>query len=180
MKCVEELGQIEDLDRSRYIHGRFPWIVPEDIEKIFIPEKLRTWAEEEYERSDYRPYEKTIITSRGLAVRSKSELIIAELLYHYGIPFRYEQVIHVNEKLQIVPDFTIMCPDGTIIIWEHEGRTDKKSYMDWQRRKADYYAQLGYYPWDNLIITYDTADGNIDVRIVEAEIKNKILSKHGW
>ena len=34
---------------------------------------------------------------------------------------------------------------------------------------------LGFRPWDNMIVTYDTSDGNVDLRIIESEIRNKLL-----
>lgn len=37
------------------------------------------------------------------------------------------------------------------------------------------YEKAGIVPWDNLIVTYDGADGNLNLAIVESEIKNKLL-----
>ena len=37
------------------------------------------------------------------------------------------------------------------------------------------YALIDIVPWQNLIITYDTTDGNIDMRKVESEIVCKLL-----
>ena len=52
---------------------------------------------------------------------------------------------------------------------------NKRAYVEWQRKKAELYASVGFYPWDDLIVTYDTDDGNIDLRIVEPEIRNKLM-----
>ena len=35
------------------------------------------------------------------------------------------------------------------------------------------YESVGVVPWKNLIVTYDDEDGNINVGIIESEIKNK-------
>ena len=53
--------------------------------------------------------------------------------------------------------------------------TNVRSYLDWQRKKAEIYAEGGFVPWENLIITYDNTDGIIDLRIVESEIINKLI-----
>ena len=96
------------------------------------------------------------------------------MLYRHGISFRYEQ-IHETRKYELSADFTIRRADGKIFIWEHEGLITSRTYLEWQRRKAELYASLGFYPWDNLIVTYDTEDGCIDLRIIESEIKNKLI-----
>lgn len=64
------------------------------------------WETAPYKQSDYMPDKKTHITSRGLKVRSKSELMIAEKFYEYNIPFRYEQVIKYGQW-KLAPDFVI-------------------------------------------------------------------------
>lgn len=132
------------------------------------------WQNEPYEQSTYKVENKKHITSRGLYVRSKSEVLIAEKLYQHSIPFHYEEVIHDNEML-LVPDFTIKRSDGKIIIWEHMGMMTNKNYRSHQKKKLEQYESLGYVPWDNLIITYDNEEGMIDLRVVESEIQNKLL-----
>ena len=37
------------------------------------------------------------------------------------------------------------------------------------------YERAGIVPWKNLIVTYDDEYGGIDTRIIEAEIRNKLL-----
>ena len=56
----------------------------------------KEWSEAPYRQSDKRPEGKDKITSRGLHMRSKSEVMIAELLYQYGIPFRYEEPLYIE------------------------------------------------------------------------------------
>ncbi len=178
--AAEKLTRITDRDRKSFMAERYGWMTEEMTERVFSPELPAAWADAPYERSEYHASEKKMLTSRGLAVRSKSELMIAEMLYRYGIPFRYEPVIRVNDKLVLNPDFMILCPDGTLIIWEHEGLVSSASYIEWQRKKAEYYAMLGFVPWKNYIVTYDTEDGDLDLRIIDSEIRNKILNGHGW
>lgn len=131
------------------------------------------WAAE-YTPTNYRKSERRHITSRGLYVRSKSELLIAEKLYENNVKFRYEQPI-VTQDLTLYPDFTIMREDGKIFYWEHEGLTNSEEYLRKQLRKAQLYASVNIVPWDNLIVTYDDDDGIINLRIVKSEIENKLL-----
>jgi len=161
-------------DYRRYCSAAFSWMdasLLEDVLKDDLP--FDEWAEA-YEQSSFLPEYKTKVTSKGLHVRSKSELIIAEKLYSYNLPFRYEQILRTDNSM-IVPDFTIKRSDGKIFYWEHEGLNRQKSYAERQRAKSEQYYSMGIVPWDNLIVTYDDKNGDIDLRIVESEIKNKLL-----
>ena len=50
-----------------------------------------------------------------------------------------------------------------------------EKYMKHHKSKLDIYESLGIVPWDNLIVTYDSKDGNLDLRIIESEINNKLI-----
>ena len=132
------------------------------------------WENMPYEQSDYRPEGKRMRTGRGLMVRSKSELLIAELLYRYDVPFRYEQVLHVGSMI-IVPDFTIKRSDGQIFYWEHMGRISDPVYFERQIQKVRIYHSAGIMPGRDLLVSYDGPDGTIDIRRAESMIKTEIL-----
>ena len=131
------------------------------------------WANAPFEQSGYMPEKKRHITSRGLRVRSKSELVIAETLYGLGAAFRYEEVVYIGSR-RFAPDFTIMREDGSIVYWEHCGMPDNPSYMAAHREKLRNYEAAGIVPWRNLIVTYDEPDGTLNIEIIDSEIRNKI------
>ena len=138
-------------------------------------EKFRLWLEEPYEQSSYKAEYKRHITSRGLAVRSKSELAIAETLYKYDIPFRYEQVLHLG-KYDVAPDFLPRNRrTGKQFYLEHCGLPGDGRYMKHHKWKMDLYESVGIVPWDNLIVTYDDTEGNLDLKVVESELRSKLL-----
>ena len=58
---------------------------------------LQQWAEETYRKNPFHQDELIHTTSFGLKVHSKGELIIAELLYKMGIPFRYDAAVKVKD-----------------------------------------------------------------------------------
>lgn len=136
--------------------------------------RAASWANENYERSTYRQEDLKQITTRGLKVRSKSEVLIAEKLGQYNQQFHYEQVLHFN-GFTLVPDFTIRRADGKLFYWEHMGLTSNRDYIDRQMKKLQQYASVNIVPWDNLIITFDNEGGMIDLRRVEFEIQNRLL-----
>ena len=142
---------------------------------LFFPaeETLDSWEKEPYEKGTYMQEHLTHTTTRGLKVRSKSELIIAESLYRNQISFRYEQVLHIAEK-KLIPDFVIKKNDGSLIYWEHCGLTNNEAYMHRHKEKLGLYEKAGIVPWKNLIVTYDEENGTIDLAQIEAIIKIRL------
>lgn len=74
----------------------------------------------------------------GCIVRSKSEVIIANLLTSAGIPFRYELPLFAPDGTIYLPDFTIEWR-GQKYYWEHLGMLDSDYYRQkWEAKKAWY------------------------------------------
>ena len=173
-KIQSSITDFDFVEEFRNFKKLCPSITDEMIKDALKSPQQKEWEDAEYEQCNYKPEEKKHITSRGLHVRSKSEVLIAEKLYEHNIEFRYEQAMRIKGKL-LAPDFTIMRSDGKKFIWEHEGLTSVQAYMERQLEKSQLYASVGIVPWDNFIVTYDDENGNIDLRIVESEIQNKLL-----
>lgn len=158
--------------------------IPENLREYFptvactatayANEEMLKWAEADYEQSSFMPEAKIHTTSWGLKVRSKSELLLAEKYREKGIPSRYEQVIHIGKDI-VVPDFTLLRVDMKLFYHEHCGMPGNKKYMDNHKRKLEIYESIGIVPWDNLIVTYDSKDGNLDLKIIESEINNRLI-----
>lgn len=144
-------------------------------ESMFFPRKGTAWkwATAEYNQSTYNPHEKIQLSVGGLRVRTKSELLIADRLEAYQLPFRYEETVGYRQY-DFSPDFSIMTKEG-IIYWEHCGLMSDPRYRRRNEWKLQIYNKMGIVPWKNLIITYDTEDGGLDLRIIESEIVNKLL-----
>lgn len=136
-------------------------------------EKKRCWLAEDFDQSTFRTWEKDHVTAKGLWVRTKSEVIVAERLDYYGIPYRYEQMLYIENR-DFAPDFTILTRNG-LIYWEHAGKVNDGQYMANHIWKLSYYHKADIVPWKNLIVTYDRMEGGFDARIIEAEIINKVL-----
>lgn len=138
-------------------------------------EAENNWASESYEKSDFHPEELSKITSSGLRVRSMAELAIAERFYYHQLLFRYEELIYID-GYKFAPDFTIMRKrDGKLFYWEHCGLPHDEEYMRRHKWKLSMYEKAGIVPWDNLIVTYGDRKANVDMRIVESEIMNKLI-----
>ena len=76
---------------------------------------------------------------KGHWVRSKSELIIANLLFDRRIPYEYDSRLYAEDKSSYKnPDFTIEC-NGETWYWEHWGMMDDPEYRMDRARKIEWY-----------------------------------------
>lgn len=135
----------------------------------------KEWSEAPYRQNDRHPEGKDKITSRGLHMRSKSEVMIAELLYQYGIPFRYEEPLYI-EGFMLVPDFTFRGADLLKFYWEYCGMMDDPKYVDHHIWKKNLYERGGIVPWKNIYFTYESG-GNIDLKAIRHFIEDNILPR---
>ena len=128
--------------------------------------------------------------SNGLLVRSKGEMLIAEMLIASGIAFRYEEPLVLYEtetdqygmsetkRVVVHPDFTIYFPDGTKLYWEHFGMMDQDDYRKKNLHKMGTYIENNIYVPQELIITMDSDTVPFDNLIVKGIIDSRILPKY--
>lgn len=109
--------------------------------------------------------DRKLITLRGEEVRSKSELLIANILYLENILYYYESPFHLGTET-ITPDFIIPLKDGQYIIWEHLGLLEQDRYQKRWAWKKNLYTKHRYVENLNLIITKDT-QGSFDTRDIQ-------------
>ncbi len=77
-------------------------------------------------------------TAKGDYVRSKSEVIIANLLHAYSLEYEYEKEL-LSPDGKIRPDFTVKTPSGKLFYWEHLGMLGSEEYDDkWLYKKKIY------------------------------------------
>ena len=116
-------------------------------------------------------------TKNGIMVRSKSEVIIANMLYDNGFEnFLYEEKLHLGDSFKL-PDFTIKdAASGLFVIWEHLGMLGNEEYRKSWESKKQVYEENGFSEENgNLIVTMDTLDGGIDCQEIQRKI-DKYLS----
>ena len=118
-------------------------------------------------------------TSKGLAVRSKSELLIAEALGTAGVEFEYEKPLTLGGKTRY-PDFTIEDEiSGRTVYWEHLGMLSKPEYHTAWERKLAWYQSHGINLADEgddgdtiLLTTTDSRESGLDMGHI-----NQMISK---
>ena len=118
-------------------------------------------------------YEQALIhrTLKGELVRSKSEVIIANMLYEAGIEYEYEKELDLGEDGIRIPDFTIEdAESGLCFYWEHCGMLGDAAYNKHWQKKQELYKKHDIIEGENLIVSTDSFNGGID----SAEIKRLI------
>jgi len=117
-------------------------------------------------------YEDKLIhkTVRGELVRSKSEVIIANLLDSAGLDFSYEHELLLNNGQTRSPDFTIR-KSGKTYYWEHLGMLHNSDYVKKWKIKKQQYAENGIVEGKNLITSQDGLDGSLDSEVIKELIE---------
>ncbi|MCX4239715.1 AAA family ATPase [Paraliomyxa miuraensis] len=86
-------------------------------------------------------------TGNGEMVRSKSEVIVADVFKRLEVRYEYEKELVMADGSWRIPDFTIPLPGGRVVYWEHLGMLHDVTYReDWDRKLA-WYAKHGIRPW---------------------------------
>lgn len=73
----------------------------------------------------------------GDMVRSKSEVIIANILHERRIPFTYETALYAGDGTFYLPDFTLTIA-GKTYYWEHWGMLND-AYEAYRKKKLEWY-----------------------------------------
>lgn len=148
------------------------------VKPYYLPDKQFI---EEWERINYpiifHPEEgKEIYTEKGEAVRSKSEKILADKLKLLEIPYHYEKPLQLKGFGVVHPDFTVLNKrTRKVYYWEHFGIMDDQDYCVKAIKKIETMEKNGIFPGRNLIITCETANHPLNVRIVELLINEYLL-----
>lgn len=143
-------------------------------------EALKRWNDEEYEINQWHPENLIYKTDNGEKVRSKSELIISNMLNRNSKNLRYKyerplELLFNGEKRIIHPDFTVLnINTGKITYWEHAGRMDDSKYASSFVWKINAYLDNGIIPGENLILTYETNENPINTQYVLAMIDSML------
>ena len=130
------------------------------------------WRNENYPTNPYKTEKCIYLTDSGGMVRSKSEKLIADRLWGFGIDFRYEAQIVIGGKV-FYPDFTIRAKDGRIILWEHFGLLGEKNYEQNALAKIDAYRNGGFKQHTNLICTDE--EDIVSTAVIDGIIKRYLF-----
>lgn len=136
---------------------------------------ISNWESVEYQGKGFDETMPELFTAKGERVRSKSEVIIADILDQEGIPYRYECPLQLKGWGKVYPDFTVLnVRERKEIYWEHLGMMDDPNYVENALQKIALYQQNGIYTGKNLILTYETKKMPINPKTVRLMIEEYI------
>lgn len=121
------------------------------------------------------PYAEHLIhrTEKGHLVRSKSELVIANMLFQLGVEYEYERVCDGStEPGRLRPDFSFVTADGELIVWEHLGMLNRDDYRRGWEWKRHWYETNGFVDRRTLFTSQDDERGGLDA----VELKKTALA----
>lgn len=135
-------------------------------------EYLKSWELQKYDAMPFRDGSPEYYTRSGIRVRSKSEVLIADILEELSVPFFYEKPLRLK-RIVVHPDFTLLnIKERKEVYWEHFGMMDDREYRDDALMKIREYEANGFCQFDSVIWTFESAKCPINTR----EIRNLIKS----
>lgn len=134
---------------------------------------ITKWENEDFQTNSFPHTGSVIKTKKGERVRSKSEKILADILYDKCIPYRYEAAVHISNYYIKYPDFTILNPNTLQVVYiEHFGGMDVAQYARDTVNKIQTYAESGILLGVNFFATFETKD-----EITNYESFSKLIDK---
>lgn len=129
------------------------------------------WEYAEFESNNFPNTNANLYkTKKGEIVRSRIELIVADMLYDLGIPYRYECMLSLASG-DVYPDFTIMHPETLELYYiEIFGMMDKPEYEQAAFTKIAKYAASDVY--QNLLMFFDHKNAPISPSNIKKSLIN--------
>lgn len=129
------------------------------------------WLDDDYASMPFFD-ETEFYTNNGVRVRSKSELIIANLLEQYDVPYKYEKTLELEGMGKVRPDFICLnTRTHQEYVWEHFGMMDNADYANKNVAKLNCYQQNGFYPGGNMIVSFETSTQPISSKNIQNVIE---------
>ena len=126
--------------------------------------------------SDFQISGSAISSHKNIQVRSKSEKIIADTLERRGIPYKYEYPLKLKSGFIIYPDFLILNKRTRKEYYlEHLGMIDDTDYVKNAFRRIEEMQRQGIIIGKKLLITAETSDEPLDIRILNKLIGEFLL-----
>ena len=145
-------------------------------------EYVEKWLALEYRHKAFNPDTPPLFTENGKRVRSKSEVIIANALTNFNVPYRYEYPVVINRNINrsMKKDLVTFHPDfcclnvktRKVYFWEHFGKMDDVEYAKRAVEKIYLYNEHGYEIGKNLIVTMETSSRPLSGYMVRDNVTN--------
>ncbi len=137
---------------------------------------IQKWESVEYSGKEFSEDAPELYTLRGERVRSKSEMLIADMLSQEGIPYRYEYPLYMKGFGKVYPDFTILnINTRKEVLWEHFGMMDDPEYVEKAIKKIAMYERQGIFLGEGLVVTFESKNLPLNSKMVDCTIKHYLI-----
>lgn len=134
------------------------------------------WMEQESCMKGFAEGDPEYYADKGERVRSKSEILIANTMYHLGVDYLFECEIYLNGFGVVHPDFCVLdLKNRRTVIWEHLGKMGDPDYVERNLRRINAYLRNGYVIGETLILTFESAAQPLNTREVERIVRHYFL-----
>ena len=129
---------------------------------------VESWQNISWQKGHFPTDIPEYITARREQVRSKSEVIIADILNRSNIPYRYEYPLKLKNGDIYHPDFLCLnVRTRQEYVWEHFGMMESPDYAERTVKKLKIFNDNKIFPGKNLIITMESSTTPLSSRQVE-------------
>lgn len=144
----------------------------------YLPDEeyVKQWLSMPYRKLPFNPGDPEYYTANHERVRSKSEIIIANTLKSYNIPYRYEFPVYEDGIPIGAPDFN--CLNVRLrkeYYWEHLGMIGDEKYVNRNIIKLEKYTMAKDFDESRLILTFESDKHPLNTRIIEEKIRKYLL-----
>lgn len=149
--------------------GRRRLVTPENVGTS--EQAVAAWKQKRYKANPF-PEKPSLMTKASIAVRSKSEALIADALFLAGLPFYYEYPIRLPNGREYYADFFILNPaTGREFVWEHFGCMDKSDYCTHTIKKiSDYTCFMMATHSFGFLMTFEDKETPLQSHQIEAQL----------
>lgn len=148
------------------------------IHPLFVSDDdyAKNWQAVQYDRKTFSENSSEIYSNKGERVRSKSEKIIADLLYQMDIPYRYEFPFLTITNRLLHPDFLILNKRTRKEYYlEHFGRMEDPEYVSKNINRMNELASSGLILGQNLLFTFESAHRPLNTKTLQLLVETHFL-----
>lgn len=156
--------------------------LPEVRQELVIPVRetdemfLNRWITQPYPYVTNRREHPVIITDDGKILDSKSELAILSQFEKRKIPHLPQFPLSLNDWGVVYADFKVLnIRTRKEYYWEHLGMLDSADYRKRSLPKLNAYVLNGYIPGKNLILSWESEESRLDMRMIDRLIDEFLI-----
>lgn len=165
------------------IDGALPEIYRDQTGLVdkFAAYSLSAWQNTKFMDNRFPMPQNANQAADGTRMRSKSEIILYNIICDLGLPVKYDVDINLvnetGEKVYKNADFVFPHKDGGLVVLEHLGLLDDDTYLTKAVHKVRLYQRNGYTVNDRLFLTADDTNGKFNAFMAKELVKVMIMPR---